>query len=198
MPHEGGVRFRPSSRIWQTLHDWIAARAPGPIADEPDAIRLEVLPGARSLSLEQTQQLLVRAHYADGRIRDVTWLAQFFSNDPNTVTVNATGGVKAIRHGEAGVRVHFQGLVEVVRFTMPFPYQVDPQVYAAHKNAIDPPLFKKLQELHLPPVDLCNDEAFLRRAYLDAAGILPTPTEVREFQANTNPDKRAQVVNALL
>ncbi len=198
VPHEGGVRFRPSSRMWQTLHDWIAARAPGPIADEPDAVRLEVLPGARSLSLEQSQQLLVRAHYADGRIRDVTWLAQFFSNDPNIVSVNATGGVKAIRHGEAGVRVHFQGLVEVVRFTMPFPYQVDPQAYAAHKNAIDPPLFKKLQELHLPPVDVCSDETFLRRAYLDAAGILPTPAEVREFQANTHPDKRAQVVDALL
>ncbi len=198
VPHEGGVRFRPNSRMWQTLHDWMVARAPAPITEEPDAIRLEALPGDRSLSPNQTQQLLVRAHYADGRVRDVTWLAQLFSNDPNTVSVNASGKVKAIRCGEAGVRVHFQGLVEVVRFTMPFPYQVDPQAYAAHKNAIDPPLFKKLQELHLPPVDLCSDETFLRRVYLDAAGILPTSAEVREFQANTHPDKRAQVVDALL
>ncbi len=87
--HEGGVRFRPESRMWRTLRDWVAARAPAPLANEPDVTRLEVLPGNLSMTLDQTQQLLVRAHYTDGRVRDVTWLAQFFSNDPNKVSVNS-------------------------------------------------------------------------------------------------------------
>lgn len=196
--HEGGVRFRPGSRMWLTLRDWVASRAPGPVAEEPDAERLEVLPGGRVMSLGQTQSLLVRAHYADGRVRDVTWLAQFFSNDPNTVSVDSSGAVKALRHGEAGVRVHFQGLVEVVSFTMPFPYDIDPDLYKTQQNVIDGPLFAKLAELRIPPVGLCDDETFLRRVYLDAAGILPTPAEVLQFQADNSEDKRARTIDALL
>jgi hypothetical protein len=196
--HEGGVRFRPGSRMWLALRDWVAARAPGPVADEPDAERLEVLPGGRVMSPGQTQSLLVRAHYADGRVRDVTWLAQFFSNDPNTVSVDSYGVVKAVRHGEAGVRVHFQGLVEVISFTMPFPYDIDPDLYKTQQNVIDGPLFAKLAELRIPPVGLCDDETFLRRVYLDAAGILPSPAEVLQFQADTGHDKRARTIDALL
>jgi len=196
--HEGGVRFRPGSRRWQTLSDWVAARAPGPIADEPDAVRLEVLPGGRVLTPGQTQPLLVQAHYADGRVRDVTWLAQFFSNDPVVVSVNASGLVKALGNGEAGVRVHFQGLVEVVSFTMPFSYEIDHQIFSAQQNVIDGPLFEKLKQLRLPPVGPCSDETFLRRVYLDAAGILPTPAEVIAFQSDKDPDKRARMIDALL
>lgn len=196
--HEGGVRFRPGSRMWQTLSDWVAARAPGPIADEPDAVRLEVLPGGRVLTPGQTQPLLVQAHYADGRVRDVTWLAQFFSNDSVVISVNASGLVKALGNGEAGVRVHFQGLVEVVSFTMPFSYGIDPEAYIAQQNVIDGPLFAKLKQLRLPPVGPCSDETFLRRVYLDAAGILPTPAEAIAFQSDKDPDKRARMIDALL
>ena len=196
--HEGGVRFRPESRMWRTLRDWVAARAPAPLANEPDVTRLEVLPGNLSMTLDQTQQLLVRAHYTDGRVRDVTWLAQFFSNDPNKVSVNSNGLVKALRYGETGVRVHFQSQVEVVRFTMPFPYKVAPELYAAEQNVIDGPLFAKLKQLQVPPVGPCSDLTFLRRVYLDAAGILPTPAEVIAFQSDTSPDKRSRVINALL
>lgn len=198
LPHEGGVRFRQNSRMWQTLRDWVAARAPAPVADEPDAARLEILPGDRRLALGETQQLLVRAHYANGRVRDVTWLAQFFSNEPTTLTVTPTGSVKALRHGQAIVRIHFQRNVEVVRLTIPFPQTVATDQYTVRQNAIDGPLFEKLQQLHLPPVGLCTDETFLRRVYLDAAGILPTPAEVVAFQLDTRSDKRSRVIDALL
>lgn len=198
VPHEGGVRFRPGSRMWQTLNDWVAARAPAPIADEADAVRLEVLPGGRVVTPNQTQQLLVRAHYANGRVRDVTWLAQFFSNDSAVLSVDAKGLVKTLGHGQAGVRVHFQGQVEVVSFTMPFTHDIDPGLYAAKQNVLDGPLFEKLKQLRLPPVGACNDETFLRRVYLDAAGILPTPAEAIAFQSDTDPNKRARTIDALL
>ncbi|TVP95497.1 MAG: DUF1549 domain-containing protein [Planctomycetaceae bacterium] len=198
LPHEGGVRFRPGSRMWQTLRDWIAARSPSPVADEPDAARLEVLPGDRVLAPYQTQRLLVRAHYADGRVRDVTWLAQFYSNDSATISVDTSGQVKALRSGEAGVRVHFQGLVAVVNFTIPYPQAINPEDYIAEQNVLDGPLFRKLEQLRLPPVGPCSDETFLRRAYLDAAGILPTPAEVTEFRSDLSPDKRARTIDALL
>ena len=198
IPHDGGVRFRPDSRMWLTIRDWIAARAPTPLADEPDVVRLEVLPGDCVMTPGEAQQLLVRAHYTNGRVRDVTWLAQFFSNDETTVSVKASGLVKSLRSGEAGVRVHFQGLVAVVGFTMPFPHTIKPEVYTAQQNVLDGPLFQKLQQLRIPPAGACSDESFLRRTYLDAAGILPTPAEVIAFQSDAGADKRGRAIDSLL
>src|SRR5581483_5085736 len=65
-------------------------------------------------------------------------------------------------------------------------------------NFIDELVLKKLQSLNLPPSPACSDSEFIRRAYLDAAGILPTPDEVRQFLADQAPDKRAKLIDALL
>jgi len=198
LAHEGGMLFREKSRYYETLIAWITARAPGPIPDEPEAARLEVLPGDRELRAGEKQQLLVRAHYADGRVRDVTWLAQFFSNDEATVAVKPDGAVKALREGETSVRVHFQGQVEVVRFTMPFSAEIAASEFTARQNAIDDAVFKKLQTLRIPPSPACDDRTFIRRAFLDTFGALPTPKEVMSFMADSRPDKRARLVDDLL
>ncbi|HWL08784.1 MAG TPA: DUF1553 domain-containing protein [Planctomicrobium sp.] len=47
-----------------------------------------------------------------------------------------------------------------------------------------------------PPV--LNDEAFLRRLFLDTVGVIPTAEEVREFLNDESPDKRARWVDRLL
>lgn len=46
--------------------------------------------------------------------------------------------------------------------------------------------------------DLTNDEAFLRRATLDALGRQPTPQELTDFLDNKSADKRMRVINRLL
>ena len=46
-----------------------------------------------------------------------------------------------------------------------------------------------------PPI---NDEAFLRRVYLDVAGRIPSYAESRKFLDNSAPDKRAQLIHQLL
>ena len=45
---------------------------------------------------------------------------------------------------------------------------------------------------------MCTDEVFLRRAYLDVIGVLPTPEEYQRFMANPAPNKREQLVDELL
>ena len=45
-------------------------------------------------------------------------------------------------------------------------------------------MFTKLAALRIEPSDLCDDAEFLRRAFLDTIGILPTPDEVRTFLAD--------------
>ena len=43
-----------------------------------------------------------------------------------------------------------------------------------------------------------SDRVFLRRTYLDLIGLLPTPTQVQQFEANPSPNKRAALIDTLL
>lgn len=198
VPHEGGRRFAENSRFADVLLDWIKSRAPGPDATEADAQSLDILPGSRMLKVGQTQQLLVIAHWPDGRSRDVTWLSQFFSNDASVVGVSDNGQVTSLRSGSTSVRVHFQGLVSVVKFTTPFDNRVDPSVFATKNNEIDQHVFGLLESLHLPPSPLCDDATFIRRAFIDTIGALPSATEARTFLADSSSDKRSRLIDDLL
>ena len=43
-----------------------------------------------------------------------------------------------------------------------------------------------------------DDRTFARRVYLDLIGLIPAPEQLETFLANPSPDKRAQLVKALL
>jgi hypothetical protein len=197
--HEGLTRFREGSRYHDVLLRWIANRAPGPlpVEQEPDCVAVEILPGDRTLHSGETQHLRVRARWPNGQTRDVTWLAQFFSNDEATVKVTGDGFATALRSGETSIRAHFQGRVGVVRFTIPFTNHVEEWKYTRSDNPIDTAVFRKLQALRLPPSPRCDDSTFLRRAMLDTLGTLPTPEEARAFALDQRPGKRERLIASL-
>ena len=63
---------------------------------------------------------------------------------------------------------------------------------------LDRLVFGKLSSLGIQPV-LCSDAVFIRRAYLDVIGTLPTAGEVRDFlQDPDTKEKRRALINRLL
>lgn len=48
------------------------------------------------------------------------------------------------------------------------------------------------------PNPITNDNTFVRRAYLDIAGRIPTASEAREFISSMEPDKRGDLIDRLL
>jgi hypothetical protein len=96
------------------------------------------------------------------------------------------------------VRVSFQSAVSVVVVTVPFDKPLDPACLPRPHNFIDQHVFAKLTALRIEPSEVCSDGEFLRRAYLDTIGVLPTPAEVRAFLADTRPDRRQRLVDHLL
>jgi hypothetical protein len=66
------------------------------------------------------------------------------------------------------------------------------------KNYIDEYIFSRMQKDKIPHAPVANDNEFVRRAYLDATGLLPTPAQVREFIASKDPNKRDKLVDSLI
>jgi len=64
-------------------------------------------------------------------------------------------------------------------------------------NQIDALVLPKLREKGIEPANLCSDEVFVRRVYLDLIGTMPTPQELRNFFQDTHPGKRAALIDAL-
>lgn len=68
----------------------------------------------------------------------------------------------------------------------------------APRNEMDVLFLKSLEAQHLQPANLCSDEVFIRRVYLDVIGTLPEAQDVRKFLENPRTDKRSTLNNTLL
>jgi hypothetical protein len=200
VPHGGGLKLELGSPDYHLIADWIAAGAPGPSESDPRIARLEVLPSAAMLRPKDTLQMIVRARYSDGHSADVTRWAKFNSSEDLVAGVLPDGRATVAGHGEAAITVWYSNLVAAATITSPYANTLGREVFtaAAHHNFIDDHVLRKLETLALPPSPLCSEREFIRRAYLDAAGILPTPDEVHRFLADTAWDKRARLIDALL
>ena len=82
-------------------------------------------------------------------------------------------------------------------FSKPAPDLFDSSAPATPANAIDRIVFARLAELKIKPV-LCSDSVFVRRAYLDVTGTLPTAKEAREFIQSPDKNKRIALIDRLM
>jgi hypothetical protein len=76
------------------------------------------------------------------------------------------------------------------------PYELPGDVKP--ESPIDKLVFAKLNKLGVPPAYLCSDPVFVRRAYLDVIGTLPSGFEAQQFILDKNPNKRAALIDKLL
>jgi WD40 repeat protein len=199
--HEGGRRFEPGSELHQLLVQWMREGMAYRVPDEPDLKRITVSPRERVYGKNGQQRLTVEAHYSDGSTRDITRLAAFASNDPEIAGVNDDGVVKiGSLAGQAVVVARYMGFVADSQITVPADRVLPAGRYAAlpRHNFIDDLAYAHFQRLGLFPSELSSDTEFLRRAKLDAVGLLPTPDEVRAFAADQAPDKRQRFIARVL
>lgn len=200
VPHKGGKRFSQNSLDYRVISEWIADGALPPTEDDAVLQHLQILPEQVTLRKGDNQPLLVRAHYSDGRIEDVTHWAKFTSANEAVATVDEAGVASVVGPGEGAVTAWFGSQIVIARITSPFEQEISADTYllAGRRNFIDDLVLKQLRRLNVKPSPGCSDEVFVRRAFLDTIGTLPTALEVRDFLASGSPVKRDELLDALL
>jgi len=200
IPHGGESRFAVDSPEYQVISGWIAQGMPAPQDSDARATGIEVFPQEASLRPGTEQQLIVTATFSDGRKEDVTRWAKYDSGNEGVATVDNYGHVTMHSFGEAPVTVWYQSHVTFSRLRIPYPYKLEEAVFkkAPRHNYIDDDILHHLEVLHIPPSPPAGDAEFIRRAYLDAAGILPGPAEVEKFLKDPTPDKRDRLIDTLM
>ena len=195
--HGGGKKLVVGSTPYNTLLAWLKAGAPGPKADAPAIKKITVEPKERIASPEQTQQLRVIAEYSDGTSKDVTSWARFDSTDDSVLSVTADGLVTVEGRGQAPIMVRFEGQADIAMFVSPYGPAPDLKDWQ-NNNFVDEFAAAKFRELGITPSGPCDDATFVRRAFVDAIGTLPTSDQTRAFVADHDPVKRQKLIDALL
>lgn len=189
--HGGGVRFATNSAEYALIRRWIATGLTYQRTNEPSLVRVTVSPRERSYVPGEAAELHAEAAYSDGTTRDITALAEYLANDKEIVQVDDRGRLRVGKlNGEGVVVARFAGLVDAARITVPATNTLPAERYARlpTHNFIDTFAYQQFRKLGLFPSELSSDAEFLRRAYLDTLGILPTTEEAREFLQSSAPD----------
>jgi hypothetical protein len=198
MAHGGGKRIELGSDEYKLLRRWIAAGAPFGSPDDPVVTRIKIYPEHRVMTRQNKQQLAAYAIYSDGSVEDISRRAQYETNDSEVAVVDANGLVRSLSlSGEAAIMARYQGQVTVFRATVPLGVTI-PSYTFERKTLVDKHAANKWKQLGIVPSENCTDAEFIRRVSLDITGTLPTPAKLKAFMADTDKDKRAKLIDALL
>jgi hypothetical protein len=211
VPHGGGKKIEPGSLWDQILLRWIAEGAkldplvvsappiPEVTASQPNTSleHLEVEPPEIILPAKGQQQLRITFIDKQGNKSCVTADAQYQSNEDTIAVVDNSGLISTTENpGEAAILIRYLGTIAVCRVTRPR----DALEFAAPtpNNFIDSLVWKKLQRLNIHPSSLADEATFLRRAYLDTIGTLPTASEASAYLEDPDVEKRSRLIVELL
>ena len=200
VPHEGGRVMTADSKYYQILRQWISAGAKLDLKS-PRVVKLDLFPKNPVVQkIGSRQQIRIVAIYADGVSRDVTSEAFIESGNADVATADSTGLITTLRRGEAPVLARYEGnyaatTVTVMGDRTGFVWQ-EPPVW----NKIDELVAAKWKRMKILPSELCTDTEFIRRVYLDLAGLPPSPEEFRAFLADTRElrVKRDELIDKLV
>ncbi|MBY0521817.1 MAG: DUF1549 and DUF1553 domain-containing protein [Gemmataceae bacterium] len=195
--HGGGKRMDVGSPEYQTLRNWIAGGARLDDASRSNLTRLTVTPAQQTLKNGEGFALKVEATFADGSKEDVTDLCTFEARDPAVASVDASGRAKATGVGDTALVIRYRAEPVMTMVLVPGEARGNFPEVKEH-NFVDKHVLDKLRLLQIHPAPLCDDITFLRRLSLDVTGSLPTPEEIRAFQADKDAGKRTKKIDELL
>ena len=197
LPHGGGQVLPPSDPAYRVLRDWIAQGAEVPVGTLPHVTGLDVSRKDLVMRPGESVALRVQATWSDGIEREVTPWALYDAGPADVATVTRDGEIHAVKSGRLAVAVRYMGQVAAVTVTVPFATKTELANFE-RRNYLDELVAAEWQKLGLSPAGPCDDASYIRRVFLDLAGTLPTPDELRQWSGSADPHWRAKLVEELL
>jgi hypothetical protein len=200
IPHVGGVRTEVGQPYYNLVRDWINQGVKLDLST-PKVAKIEVFPINPTVPRPgMKQQVTVLATYADGLVRDVTREAFIESGNIEIIEANTSGVLTTLRRGEAPVLVRYEGAYAATTIVCMgdrsgFAWEQRPQF-----NYIDELVDRKLQQVKILPSELCTDEEFVRRVYIDLTGLPPSGQQAQAFLSAPGESraKREALVDSLV
>jgi hypothetical protein len=197
--HEGGKAIQPGDGLYEPMLQWIKEGTMPDSQELPKLANIQIYPSEAVLEgAGSNQRFVVMADYNDGTTRDVTDSAVISSSDELTLAVNPAGLSTAGNKGEVYVMARYGTFAVVSKAIVVDPAATLNWPEVAENNYVDTFVFDKLKKLRVPPAELCSDEVFVRRAYVDILGTIPTLDETQAFLVDSEPAKRAKLIDTLL
>jgi hypothetical protein len=198
--HTGGAIWTTEDPGYQITKNWIQ----NGVKLDLNAARvasIEVLPkdpGIPIIGLKQ--QFAVVATYTDGMKRDVTAEAFIETSNGDVATMDKAGLATTARRGEATILARYEGAyaastMVVMGDRKGFEWNNPPAF-----NHLDELVYEKLKRVKVLPSELCKDDEFIRRIYLDLTGLPPTADDVKKFLTDSRPSqvKRNELIDKLV
>lgn len=198
LAHEGGRRFKKDSSEYALLRAWIVGGMRDDADTAPKVAQLVVSPAEKIVAEPATEaQLTVTAEFANGARRDVTSLA-VYEPASQLLKVTPEGVAQSLKPGETTIIVRYLDRQVPARLAFIAERPHFKWSNPRPQNFVDEHVFAKLKPLRMNPSEVCTDNEFVRRAYLDLLGLLPTADEARAFVKDRRRDKRARLIDDLL
>jgi hypothetical protein len=199
-------RIPVDSPSYRLLERWITEGVPGPDARDAPPHRLEVTPHELNFTAPRKDEsrpqaarslpVGVKAHWPDGE--DVAQLASFEIADQAVATVDTEGRVTPAAPGRTLLRVRYCNRYVAIPIRVMAAAPADDEIPPfAPLSPLDRLASDEWQRLGIRPAKLADDRQFLRRAYLQLIGRLPSPREARQFFGSRDPDKRLALIDEL-
>ncbi len=198
--HKGKERFKKDGWEYNMVLKWIKDGANLDVEETGEFDRLEVFPSEIVFQKPgEKVRLRVLAHWKDGTVEDVTEITRFRTNDESVAAIDEFGEVTSLTGGDTHVVAFYDNGVHPIPVMLPVSDQVGAQYpQVAARTKVDELIVDKLRKVGIVPSEVCTDLEFLRRVSIDLTGTLPTPAQIKAFEADKSPNKRAKKVGELL
>jgi hypothetical protein len=200
IPHVGGVMTNVGDRYYNIVLAWISSGAKLDL-DSPRVTSISIFPKNPIVPRAgMKQQMAVYATYSNGEKRDVTREAFIESGNIEVIEADKSGVLTMLRRGEAPVLVRYEGAYAATTLTVMGDRSEFKWAKPATRGYIDELVYLKLQRMKIEPANVCRDEEFVRRIYLDIVGLPPTPKQLLEFLADPRESrvKREHLIDQLV
>ena len=200
--HGGGTVLDVDSEEAALLERWIAEGAREAAQRKLAEFHVGLSSGNSTITKGQGGLVRALATFSDGTQLDVTDRVTWSIQDKDAMQLDTTTGeLTALRSGQHVLIARFMNQVKPLMVLVPFnrnpdELAVDHDLSTLHR--IDQEIVGKLMQLNLEPQPRARSATLVRRVYLDLTGQLPTVDATREYIADADPNKYADLITDLL